>query len=78
MTNVSEKPMLELTGSGIGHLRFDRSVFAQLPAEFQVEDIRLIMPSMRGKGIRVAGLLELANLKENVDPLTYGSHAGPY
>ncbi len=78
MSNMSEKFMLELVGFGIDHLRFDSSTFAHLSAEFQVEDIGSVVPGMRGKGIRVAGLLELANLKENVDHVTFVSQDGQY
>ena len=78
MSNMSEKFMLELIGLGIGRLRFDSSSFAQFPTEFQVEDIGSVMPGMQGKGIRVAGLFELANLKTNADHVTFVSQDGQY
>ncbi len=68
----------ELVGTGVKPLRVDRSTLAHLPPEFQVEDIGTLMPSMRGKGVKVVGLLELATFESNADHVTFFSHDGQY
>jgi len=69
---------LELVGTGGKPLSVDESTLAHLPTEFHVEDIGTLMPSMRGKGVKVAGLLELANFGSNADHVTFFSHDGQY
>ena len=78
MCDMPVKFVLDVVGGGIEHLSFDSSALAHLPAEFQVEDVGLVMPGMRGKGIRLAGLLELANLKANAGYVTFVSQDGQY
>ena len=68
----------ELAGTGVKPLSVDGSTLAHLPTEFHVEDIGTLMPSMRGKGVKVAGLLELAPFESNADHVTFFSHDGQY
>ncbi len=68
----------ELVGTGVKPLSVDGSTLAHLPTEFHVEDIGTLMPSMRGKGVKVAGLLELATFESNADHVTFFSHDGQY
>ena len=57
-------------------LSLDEATLAHLRPEFHVEDIGTLMPSMRGKGVKVAGLLELATFESNADHVTFFSHDG--
>ncbi len=78
---VSKKPQnatLELVRVGMEPLSIDESTLAYLPTEYHVEDISTLMPGMRGKGIKVAGLLELATFPSNADHVTFFSHDGQY
>jgi len=69
---------LELVVAGLQPLRIDAATLAHLRPEFQVADISTLMPGMRGKGIKVAGLLELATFPSNADHVTFFSHDGQY
>jgi len=78
---ISKKPQhatLELVGAGMKPLSIDEATFAHLRPEFHVEDISMLMPSMRGTGVKVAGLLDLATFESNADHVTFFSHDGQY
>ncbi|MER3424213.1 MAG: hypothetical protein C4293_14325 [Nitrospiraceae bacterium] len=49
----------------------DRVALAALPAEYQVPDVGTILPGMRGKGVRVRGLLEVPALAIGSDHVTF-------
>ncbi len=59
-------------------LSIDETTLAYLPTKFHVEDISTLMPGMRGKGMKVAGLLELVTFPSNADHVTFFSHDGQY
>ena len=77
MSNNSENPSLKLMGSE-NPICVNATTFSDLRAEFQVEDISALMPSMRGVGVRVAGLLELTPLPMGSDHVTFSSSDGQY
>ena len=78
MSNTMEKPTLDLIGGEIDPMRCDDATFANLRPEFHVEDISTMMPGMEGKGIRVAGLLQLTTFQERADHVTFRSGDGQY
>ncbi len=78
MSKEPQHATLELVGAGRKPLSINEATFAQLRPEFHVEDIGTLMPSMRGKGVKVAGLLELAAFESNADHVTFFSHDGQY
>jgi 2-dehydropantoate 2-reductase len=78
MSKEPHNPTLDLMGAGMKPLRINEATLAHLPPEFHVEDINRLMPSMRGKGVKVAGLLELATFPSNADHVTFFSHDGQY
>ena len=78
MSKEPQNATLELVGAGKKPLSIDAVTLAHLPTEFQVEDIGMLMPSMRGNGVKIAGLLELANFESNADHATFFSRDGQY
>lgn len=82
------KTVTEREPSGPGVIRIDGAVvqavsltgraLAQLPKEHQVDDISSLMPSMRGRAIRVRGLLEIPALAVDADHVTVHSLDGKY
>jgi len=78
MSQEPHNATLDLIGAGMKPLSLDEATLAHLRPEFHVEDISTLMPSMRGKGVKVAGLLELATFPSNADHVTFFSHDGQY
>ena len=82
------KTVTEREPSGPGVVRIDgavvqavsltRAALAQLPQEHHVEDVSQLMPSMRGRAIRVKGLLEIPALAVDADHVTFHSVDGKY
>jgi 2-dehydropantoate 2-reductase len=70
--------IVRIDGAVVQIVSLERSVLRQLPAEHQVEDIGTIMPGMRGRAIRVNGLLELPALALEADHVTFHSFDGNY
>jgi 2-dehydropantoate 2-reductase len=68
----------ELVGTEVKPLSVNESVLSSLPSEFHIEDLGVVMPGMRGKGIKVEGLLNLATFASNADHVTFISHDGQY
>jgi 2-dehydropantoate 2-reductase len=77
MLDKPENAILEIVGVG-EPLQIDRATFSNLRAEFHVEDIGELMPGMRGKGIKVDGILGLATLPSKGDHVTFFSSDGQY
>jgi len=82
------KTVTEREPSGSGVVRIDgavvqpvtltRAALAHLPQEHHVEDVSQVMPSMRGRAIRVKGLLEIPALAVESDHVTFHSIDGKY
>lgn len=80
---ITEK---ELSGPGVVRIDGDvvqpvsltRTALEQLPQEQRVDDISALMPSMRGRAIRVKGLLEIPALAVDADHVTFHSVDGKY
>jgi 2-dehydropantoate 2-reductase len=79
---ITEK---ELTGPGrvriegavVQPVSFDRAALASLPAEHQL-DIATVMPDMKGRGIRLKGLLEIPALAIDADHVAFHAADGKY
>ncbi len=79
---ITEK---EQTGSGrvriegavVQPLSFDRAAIAALPVEHQL-DIATVMPGMKGRGIRLKGLLDVLALAIEADHIAFHAADGTY
>ena len=78
MSQKTQNATLELVVPGRESLSIDDATLAHLRPEFQVADISILMPGMRGKGMKVAGLLELAIFESKADHVTFFSRDGQY
>jgi len=79
---ITEK---EQTGSGrvriqgavVQPISFDRAAIASLPVEHQI-DIATVIPSMKGRGIRLNGLLDVPALAIEADHVVFHASDGKY
>lgn len=78
MKNSLENMTFELVGTEVKPLSVNESVLASLPSEFHIEDLGVVIPGMRGKGVKFSGLLDLATFESNADHVTFISHDGQY
>lgn len=69
---------LRIDGAVVQALTFDRASLAQLPAESQVTDIGALAPGMKGRGIRLQGLLQVPALAIGADHVTFHSGDGRF
>jgi 2-dehydropantoate 2-reductase len=69
--------VVRIDGAVVQPVSFDRGAIAALPAEHQL-DISTLMPNMKGRGIRVKGLLEIPALAIGVDHVTFHASDGKY
>jgi 2-dehydropantoate 2-reductase len=70
--------VLRIEGAVVQPVTLDRAALAALPAEHQVEDIGRLMPNMKGRGIRMKGVLEVPALAIGVDHVTFHSYDGTF
>jgi 2-dehydropantoate 2-reductase len=59
-------------------LSFDIKALARLNDSCQVTDVSTLIPDMRGRGVRVKGLLDIATLGIGADHVTFHSQDGQY
>ncbi len=69
--------VVRIDGAVVQPVSFDRAAIASLPAEHQL-DISTVMPSMKGKGIRIKGMLDVPALGIKADHVTVHSGDGKY
>lgn len=69
---------LKIDGDVIQPLTFDFTTLAKLPVEYQVRDVSKVTPGLRGTGIQVKGLLELATTCIGAKYVTFHSRDGEY
>ncbi len=50
----------------------------EVPSELQVPDVSVVMPNMKGRGVRVSGLLDLASIQPDSDHVTFHSLDGQF
>ena len=70
--------VVRIEGAVVQPVSFTRAALAQLPEEHQVEEIGRLMPSMRGRAIRMNGLLGVPALAVDADHVTFHSSDGQY
>jgi 2-dehydropantoate 2-reductase len=70
--------VVRIDGSVVQPVALDRTAMRQLPHEHQVDDVSALMPSMKGRAIRVKGLLEVPALGIDADHVTFHSTDGQY
>ena len=70
--------VVRIDGAVVQPVSLDRTAMRQLPVEHQVEDVSRLMPSMKGRGIKVRGLLEVPALGITADHVTFHSLDGKY
>ena len=69
--------VVRIDGAVIQPISLDRAAIAALPAEHHL-DISTVMPSMKGKGIRIKALLDVPTLAIQADHVTVHSGDGKY
>jgi 2-dehydropantoate 2-reductase len=69
---------VRIEGAVIQPIVLDRHALEALPAEHQVPDVGALQSGMRGKGVRVKGLLEVPALGIGADHVTFHSSDGTF
>jgi 2-dehydropantoate 2-reductase len=69
--------VLRIDGAVVQPVTFDRASISKRPAQHHV-DVSTVMPNIRGKGIRLKGLLEVPALAIQADHVTFHSGDGKY
>jgi 2-dehydropantoate 2-reductase len=69
--------IVRIDGAVVQPVWLDRAAIASLPVEHQL-DISTVMPDMKGKGIRLKGLLDIPALSIGADHVTVHSGDGKY
>jgi 2-dehydropantoate 2-reductase len=69
--------VVRIDGAVVQPISFDRAAIVALPAEHQL-NISTVMPGMKGKGIRVKGLLDIPALAIGADHVTFHASDGNY
>lgn len=70
--------ILKIEGAVLQPVSLDYESLNKLPAEHQVPDVSVLVPGVRGQGIRVQGLLELPALEIGADHATFHAEDGSY
>ncbi len=75
---ASKPDTLRIDGDVIQPLTLDVKAFATVPSEYQVRDVGEVSPGLRGTGIRLKGLLDIATLLVGTKYATFHSRDGRY
>jgi 2-dehydropantoate 2-reductase len=70
--------VVRIDGAVVQPVSMDRTAIRQLPSEHQIEDVGTVMPSMKGRAVKVKGLLEVPALGIAADHVTFHSGDGKY
>ena len=70
--------IVRIDGEVVQPVTLDRPALQQLPGEHQVEDVSVLMPGMKGRAIKVKGLLDVPALGIGADHVTFHSSDGKY
>lgn len=68
---------IRIEGAVVQPISFDRAAIAALPVEHQL-DIATVMPGMKGRGIRLNGLLDVPALAIEADHIAFHAADGKY
>ena len=67
-----------IEGEVLQKLSFNAGSLQKIPSEAQVPDVSVVMPNMKGRGIRMSGLLEVVAVQPDADHVTFHSLDGQY
>ncbi len=67
-----------IEGEVVQRLSFDIESLRKVSSEAQVPDISVLMPKMKGQGVRLRGLLDIATLRVDADHVTFHSLDGQF
>ncbi len=70
--------VVRIEGAVVQPVTLDRAALANLPSEHQVKDFGTLSPGMKGKAIRVRGLLDVPALDVEADHVTFYSGDGNF
>lgn len=70
--------IVRIDGAVVQSIALDWAALQQLSAEHQVADVSTVMPGMRGRAIKVKGLLDVPALAIEADHVTFHSIDGKY
>ncbi len=70
--------VVTIEGAVLQPISLDHASLSTLPAAHQVPDVSTLLPGMRGRGIRVEGLLDLPSLEIGADHVTFHSQDGQF
>ena len=70
--------ILRIDGAVIQPVTLDRQALAKLPEEHQVTDLSVLTPGMKGKGVRINGLIDVPALSIGADHVTFHSQDGRF
>ncbi|MBI5854291.1 MAG: molybdopterin-dependent oxidoreductase [Nitrospirae bacterium] len=70
--------VLRIEGAVVQSITLDRAALAALPVEHQVSDERTTVAGMKGKGIRIKGLLDVPAVQLGADHVTFHSQDGQF
>lgn len=68
---------IRIEGAVVQPVSFDRAAIAALPVEHQI-DIATVMPAMKGRGIRLNGLLDVPAMAIGADHIAFHAADGKY
>ena len=67
-----------IEGEVLERRTFDEDSLRTLPSEAQVPDVSVVMPNMKGSGVRISGLLDAATVRAEADHVTFHSLDGQF
>lgn len=70
--------VVRIDGDVVQSVTLDRMALRELPGEHQIEDVSVCMPGMKGRAIKVRGLLDVPALGIRADHVTFHSSDGKY
>jgi 2-dehydropantoate 2-reductase len=77
-TEGSGSDVVRIDGAVVQPLSLTRLALRELPMEHHIEDVGTLMPGMRGRAVRVSGLLDIPALDVTADHVTFHSLDGKY
>jgi 2-dehydropantoate 2-reductase len=72
------RDLLQIDGAVLQPLSLDRAALAKLPAEYDVPHVETLQPNIRGRGIRLKGLLQVPAPALGADHVTFHSGDGRF
>jgi len=79
---ITEQPhphaVLQIDGEVVQPLSFDEASLAKIGSDYQVPDVSTIASGLRGRGVRMEGLLDVATLRPGADHVTFHAQDGHF